>query len=98
MAFCGANEEAHLTLAAVAPLIEPAREIGRTKRLPALVEDDAHAVGGKLRQLPAAVWELRNLSRPADALQVTFDKLGFGGPPDFATRNDVEEHLPRGRQ
>src|SRR6185369_9940948 len=89
----GADQEARLALAAVAPLLELSGELYRGERSAALVEDDGYAIPLEVRDLAAPVGKLSDFRRPRNALHVAVDQLGLRRAADLPARNDVKQHL-----
>ena len=93
VAIGGADREARLALAAVAPFLEPACKLRRRERLSALVEEDGDAIRRKRRRRSPGVRQFGQLRRPGDALQIALDQLGFRRSADLSSSDDVKEQL-----
>jgi len=81
MAVGGADQEARLAPAIVAPAFEFLREFNGGKGLAALVQHNRHAIAQRIGCGSAAIGQLGNLGRPIDPLQISLCQLRLGRSP-----------------
>ncbi|PAV66666.1 hypothetical protein WR25_13309 [Diploscapter pachys] len=90
-----ADQEAQLARAAIAPPLDPPREVQRAEHLALLVQHHPHRLRLHRGHLAAGIGQLGDARRPDDPLQIAIDQLRLGRSPDLAARHDVQEDRRR---
>ena len=98
VAIGGADQEARLAHALVAPVPEQRGEFFRRELAPALVEQDlAEGRGRGRRQGAARIGQLADPERPGDPPGIAIDEIGLRRTADLAPGNDVQFQITRPR-
>jgi hypothetical protein len=90
MAIGGADQEARLAHAIVAPAAQHAGEFGWKSGASALVHGHGPRGGGGNRRRAAAIGQFGDLETPGDALAIALDQLRLGRAADLSPGDDVD--------